>query len=187
MMNQLISYDEAAGVLKNPPTMLPRPNFAKIKALCKLITQALKQLDCPQSLIYRWAGLAINLTMYSLIETQQFVQPPDPGASPPYAQSTTPQAIKMCERLWENARNYYLLYINISRACFRMLDELVRNKYKVSNDPNLLGWNPTMSIQLILAQLEISDGKPTANFIWNNNVLFTTNFNPLNAPEMLFH
>jgi hypothetical protein len=98
-MNQLISYDEAAGVLKNPPTMLPRPNFAKIRALHKHITQALKQLDCPQSLIYGWAGLAMDPTMNSLIETQQFVQPPNPGASPPLAQFTTPQAIKMCKRL----------------------------------------------------------------------------------------
>jgi hypothetical protein len=98
-MNQLISYDEAAGVLKNPPTMLPRPNFAKIRALQKHITQALKQLDCPQSLIYGWAGLAMDPTMNSLIETQQFVQPPNPGASPPLAQFTTPQAIKMCKRL----------------------------------------------------------------------------------------
>jgi hypothetical protein len=44
-----------------------------------------------------------------------------------------------------------------------------------------------MNIQLILAQLEIFYGKLTANIIWNNKVLFTTNFNPLDAPEMLFH
>jgi hypothetical protein len=94
-------------------------------------------------------------TMYLLIETQQFIQPPNPKASPPCAQFTTPQAIKMCKRLWKNTRNYYLLYINISQACFQMLDELVRDENKVSNDPNLLGWNPTMSIQLILVQLEI--------------------------------
>jgi hypothetical protein len=68
-----------------------------------------------------------------------------------------------------------------------MLDELVGEEYKVSNNPNLLGWNPTMSIQLILAQLETLYGKPAANIIWNNNVLFTSDFNPLDASEMLFH
>jgi hypothetical protein len=68
-----------------------------------------------------------------------------------------------------------------------MFDKLVREEYKVSNNPNLLGWNPTMSIQLILPQLENSYGKPTANIIWNNSVLFTTNFNKLDSPEMLFH
>jgi hypothetical protein len=68
-----------------------------------------------------------------------------------------------------------------------MLGELVQDQYKVSNDPNLLGWNLKMSIQLILAQLENPYGKPTANIIWNNNILFTANFNPVDAPEMLFH
>ena len=68
-----------------------------------------------------------------------------------------------------------------------MLDELVPDQYKVSNDPNLLGWNPMISIQLILVQLENLDGKPTVNIIWNNNILFTANFNPVDAPETLFH
>jgi hypothetical protein len=67
------------------------------------------------------------------------------------------------------------------------LDELVPDQYKVSNDPNLLGWNPMISIQLILVQLENLYGKPMANIIWNNNILFTANFNPVDAPEMLFH
>jgi hypothetical protein len=153
-MNQLISYDEVAGVLKNPPTMMPWPDFAEIRALCKHITQALKQLVFPRSLIYGWVGLSMDPTMYALIKNQQFVAPPNPGASPPLLQFTTPQTIKTCERLWENEQNYYLTYINISRACFQMLDKLVRDKYKVSNDPNLLGWNPMMCIQLILAQLK---------------------------------
>ncbi len=68
-----------------------------------------------------------------------------------------------------------------------MLDELVPDQYKVTNNPNLLRWNPTMSIQLILAQLENLYGKPTANFIWNNNILFTANFKPVDTSEMLFH
>jgi hypothetical protein len=52
-MNQLITYDEVAGFLKNPPSVIPCPDFAKIQALRKHNTEALKQLDCPQSLIYR--------------------------------------------------------------------------------------------------------------------------------------
>ncbi len=134
--------------------MLPRPDFAKIRALRKHIMQALKQFDCPQSLIYGWAGLGMDPMMYALIGNNQFVQPPEPGDSPPYPQFLTPQVIKTRKHLWGNARNYYLSYINISRGCFRMLEGLVQDQYKVSNDPNLLGWNPTMSIQLILAQLE---------------------------------
>jgi hypothetical protein len=44
-----------------------------------------------------------------------------------------------------------------------------------------------MSIQLILTQLETLYSKPAANIICNNIVLFTSEFNPLDAPEMLFH
>ena len=75
-MNQLVTYDEVAGFLKNHPTMLPRPDFAKIRALRKHIRQALKQLDCPQSLIYGWAGLAMDPTMYALIEINMDIQLP---------------------------------------------------------------------------------------------------------------
>jgi hypothetical protein len=116
--------------------------------------QALKQLDCPQSFIYRWAGLAMDPTVYALIETSAVMVLSDPGNIPTYPQFATIQNIKTANRMWENARNYYLSYINISHACFRMLDELVPNHFKVSNNPALLGWNPTMSIQTIMEQLE---------------------------------
>jgi hypothetical protein len=65
MMNQLISYNDEAAVLENPPSMMPHPDFAKIRALRKHITQALKMLECPQSLIYGWVGLAMDPTMYT--------------------------------------------------------------------------------------------------------------------------
>jgi hypothetical protein len=69
-----------------------------------------------------------------------------------------------------------------------MLHGLVSDdEYKVSNDPNLLGWNPTMSTQLIIVQLETSYSKSMANIIQNSNVLFTSDFNPWDAPDMLFH
>jgi hypothetical protein len=55
-MDSLITYKEAAEFLKNPPTMLPWPDFAKLRALRKHMTQALKQLVCPQSQIHGWTG-----------------------------------------------------------------------------------------------------------------------------------
>jgi hypothetical protein len=171
-MNQLITYEEAVGFLKNPPLLVPRPDFMKIWALHKHTTQAVKQLDCPQSLIYGWAGLAMDSAMYLLIKFTLFVVPPDPGNVPNYPQFVTPQVIKTLDQMWENARNYYLSYININRACFQMLDENINDHFKVSNDPNLIGWNPTMSIQLILAQLEASYGKPGDQLMWNNNKVF---------------
>jgi hypothetical protein len=186
-MNQLITFDEAVRFHKNPSSLAPRPNFPKIGALRKHIKQALKQLDCPQSIIYGWAGLAMDLTIYALIKVAALVMPLNPSNVPVYPQFATVQMIKMAGHIWENARNYFLSYVYISHACFCMFDKLVSDHFKVSNIPNLLGWNPTMSIQLILAQLELSYGKPMPSILWNNNKLFTLDFSPNKTPEMLFH
>ena len=67
-----------------------------------------------------------------------------------------------------------------------MLDENILDQFKVSNNPVLIGWNPTMSIQLILTQLENTFGKPGGLLMWNNNKIFCADFLPNNAPELLF-
>jgi hypothetical protein len=95
-MNQFITFNEAAGFLKNPPSVAPRPNFTKIWALRKHITQALKQLDCPQSLIYGGAGLAMDPTMYALLELSPFIAPPDLGNVPIHPAF----ALRKFSRLW---------------------------------------------------------------------------------------
>ena len=96
-MKQLITYEETAGFLKNPPLLAPRPGFTKICALRKYITLVLKQLDCPQSLIYGWVGLAMDPRMYLLVELTPFEAPPDLGDVPNYPQFTTTQVIKMLD------------------------------------------------------------------------------------------
>jgi hypothetical protein len=106
------------GFLKNPPSLAPRPNFTKIWALHKHITQVLKQLDCPQSLIYRWVVLAMDPAMFLLIELTPFAAPPYLGDMPNYLWFATPPVMKTLDQLWENARNYSLSYNNISRMCF---------------------------------------------------------------------
>jgi hypothetical protein len=68
-----------------------------------------------------------------------------------------------------------------------MLDKNINNHFKVSNDPNLIRWNPMMSIHLILAQLEGLYGKPGDQVMWNNIKLLRADFLPNNAPELLFY
>jgi hypothetical protein len=75
----VIDYDEAAGFLKNPPSLEPRPNFTNICALQKHIVQALAQLLCPQSTIHGWSGLAMDPATYLLLEGAAFTIPLDPG------------------------------------------------------------------------------------------------------------
>jgi hypothetical protein len=188
-MNRLISYEEVAGFLKNPPSLAPRPDFAKIRALRKHITQALKQLDCPQSLIHGWSGLAMDLQMYTMLELNPFFSPPDRGDVPNYSNqfaSTVAVAVKTADRVYDKDKNYYLSYCNIHRVLFPMLDKNINNIFKVFNDPNLQGWNPTMSIQIILAQLETSYGKPTGSTLWDNNKVFKSAFLPNEVLESLF-
>jgi hypothetical protein len=187
-MNQFITYDEAAGVLRTPsfPPMA-RPDFASVRALRKHMNTALGKLECPQSLVYRWTGLAMDRAMYALIKVHPFVSPPDPGPTPVYAGGWLPtSAMEVTKQLWENARHYFLLYQNVQRACFRLLDELVQDEYKVSNMPGLNEWNSSMTIQEILSQLETTFGRSTSTIVFNNNTRFTSPFDPRDTPEYLF-
>jgi hypothetical protein len=59
-MDAVINYDKAAGFLKNPPSLEPRPNFKNICALQKHIVQVLAPFSCPQSDIHGWSGLAME-------------------------------------------------------------------------------------------------------------------------------
>jgi hypothetical protein len=77
--------------------------------------------------------------------------------------------------------------MNISCTLFRILDKNFNDSFKVSDDPTLTGWNPTMSIQLILAQVEVSHGKPKGNTVLENNRFFKSPFHPTQPPKLLFH
>jgi hypothetical protein len=186
-MDQLITFGEAAGFLKNPPTLAPCPDFAKIQALRKHINTALIQLMCPQSQIQGWAGLAMEPNMYALLEVVPFAIPINPGNAPIYTQFATPSHMKMADAIFLRNKNYYLSYKNIKCACFKMLDENVQPQYKVSNVTTMMGWNATMSIRAILEQLEGLYVKLDMMTIHQNNLLFRSPFLPSEAPEMLLY
>ena len=93
----------------------------------------------------------------------------------------------MIDATFTRDKNYYLLFLNINRACFKMLDETVSNQFKVSNTPNLTGWDSTMTIRIILKQLEALYGKPDTMTLFWNNTLFQSPFPATEAPEMFFY
>ncbi len=125
--------------------------------------------------------------MYTMLELNLFIPPLDPGDVPNYGnQFASAVAVKMADRVYNIIKNYYLSYCNINRTLFHMLDEHINDIFKVSNDPNLQGWNPTMSIQIILAQLETLYGKPTGSTLWDNSRVFKAAFLPNEVPESLF-
>jgi hypothetical protein len=167
--------------------MAPRPDFSKLRALCQYIVKALKQIEHPQSFIHGWLGLTMAPAMYALLKLNRFVVPVNPGPAPVYTPFATPAAIKMVDATFKRDKNYFLSYKNINCTCFRMLNELVPNQYKVLNTPSLIGWNATMSIQFILNQLEDAYGKPSAAALFANDTLFKCAFSATKAPELLFY
>jgi hypothetical protein len=153
-MDNIISFDKVVGFLQNPPMVLPCLDFTKLRALRQHIIKALKQLECPQSYIHGWLGLTMAPSVYALLKPNPFVVPGNPGPAPVYTQFAPQATIKMINTTFIQDKNNFLSYKNINQACFRMLDDLVSNQFKVSNTPMLTGWNATMLIQVILTQME---------------------------------
>jgi hypothetical protein len=128
--------------------------------------------------MHGWLGLAMAPAVYALPEPNAFMVHTNPGVAPIYTPFAMPAVIKMIDANFEREKNYFLTYKNIYRACFRLLEDLIPNQFKVSNTPALLGWNTTMSIQFIFNQFESSYGKPSPAMLFSNNALFKS---PLTA------
>jgi hypothetical protein len=75
-MDAIIDYDKAAGFLKNPPLLEPRPNFTNIRALQKHIVQTLTQLSCPQSAIHGWSSIMYQMAAATAQMAALSVVPP---------------------------------------------------------------------------------------------------------------
>jgi hypothetical protein len=164
MMDQLITIEEVAEFLKNPPSVSPRLDVVKVWALRKHIIKALKQLECPQSQVHGWSGLVMDLALYILLEPNAFVIPISPGPTAIYPEFVTPAQMKMINNVFGRNKNYYL-------------SKTVPDWYKVLNNPNLTGWNVSMANYCM----------PDAMVLFNNDTLFQSPFPPTEAPEMLFY
>ncbi len=78
----------------------------------------------------------------------------------------------MIDAAFTQDKNNFLSLRNINQACFKMLDNSISNQFKVSNTPNLTGWNSTMMILVILEQLKTLYGKPDTMTLFGNDTLF---------------
>jgi hypothetical protein len=105
-----------------------------------------------------------------------FQVPNDPSVVPPLPSYAAPAAIKITEHLFERDKTYFMSYKNIYHAYFKMLNDYIANKFKMSLDPRLIGWNLTMSIQDILNQLKLPYELPSKHKLLHNDTLFRLPF-----------
>ena len=201
-MNAIISYNTIVGLLANPPTIDPRPNFFNLRALRNHFARALKKVPCPQSGVNGWAGAVLAPAMYALIDNNPFhwniSTTPVPefpprhivlddgtqGALIPY----TREEILTITAKHTRAKHYMDTGVNVCRACFDILDAHISDAYKTapSGSPNTVGWNSTMLPNEIFDQLMLTYGKPTPDAVRQNNVMFFSAYNPQDPPELLF-
>ena len=99
-MDHTITFDDVTVFLKNPPTLLPRPDFVKNRALQKHMVRALKQLTCPQNVIHGWSGLILALMVYALLKPNPFQDPIDPRPVAVCMQFATQSMIKMAKAIF---------------------------------------------------------------------------------------
>ena len=124
--------------------------------------------------------------LYILLKPNVFILPIPPGGTTIYPQFAAPAQMKMIDNTFARNKNYYLTFMNINRARVCMLDKKVPDQYKVSNTPNLTGWNVWMTIRGILNQLMANYGMPNATVLFSNDTLFRSPFPPTEVPEMPF-
>jgi hypothetical protein len=148
IMDTLITFVDLKGFLKNPPSLAPHPDFTLLRALHQHMIDVLRQLSCPQSAIQGWAGLVMHPTMYAMIKMVPFQVPRDPGNVPTLPAFAMPASIKITERLFKRDKTYFTSYKNIYRECYKMLNNNIANKFKMSPDPRLIGWNSTMRYRI---------------------------------------
>ena len=136
--------------------------------------------------------------MYSLLTKTLFRVPTDPGPLAIYYPPPVPivdaqgdpvldavglptyhvqpiierAAQAMIDAQFKRAKNYCESYLNIRRAVFNILDDNIDDAFKVSDDPMLVGWNPSMEPREMFDQIAMTYGRPTPAALLQNDTLF---------------
>ena len=87
---------------------------------------------------------------------------------------------------FKRAKTYWGSYQNTRRVVFNCLDDGVNDAFKVSNNPALAGWNPSMEPREMFDQITGTYGRPTPATLLQNDTLFRHVYSPQYAPEVLF-
>ena len=185
-MDDIIPYDDIAEMLKSPPTLAPRPNFFCLRAFRRHIVDVMKQIPHPGYPQHGWAGMVLQPAIFALINATMFAPPPNPGLIAIYPQFELQPAIRMADSQFKIDKNMYKTYNNVHRAVYKLLTDNVLPQYQASTTPGLTGWDATMSIIDIFAQLDATFGKPDAQAILINEAKFRAPLLPMETPETIF-
>ena len=211
-MDYVISYNEIAALVANPPSLAPRTNFRNLHNLRCHTQCALMRVSFPQSNILRWARLIMSRAMYGLLTTTPFWLPTDPEPLAIYYPAKIPivdaqgdpvldqagvpayqaqPAIGQAEQATIDAtfkctKKFWKSYMNIRRAVFNCLDDGIDDAFKVSNDPALTGWNALMEPREMFDQIMATYGRPSPAALLQHDMFFRSVFSPQDAPKVLF-
>ena len=186
-MDIVISIDDAAGFLINPPNMASRPNFFKVRALRIHIAKGLRQINHPTRPAHGWSGMATEPALYALVDSVPFVMPADPGPIAVYLTADTNAEMKMKNATFIREKNMFTSSDNIARAVTKLLKSGIEEKYQTSDTVGLVGWHNAMTVSQILTQLEANYGRPDPSAIQANETKWNAPHNPTDSPETLFH
>ena len=185
-MDDTILYDDIKGMLDIPPTLAPRPNFFRLRSFRQYIVDVIKQIPHPGNPQHGWAGMVLQPAIFALINATPFATPPNPGLYAVYPQFAQPAAIKLINNQFKINRNLHKRYTNVHCAVYKLLQDNVLPQYQASATPGLTGWDATMSIIDIFAQLDAMFGKPDTQAQLLNNSNFYVPLLPMETPETLF-
>jgi hypothetical protein len=76
--------------------------------------------------------------------------------------------------------------MNKQWAVYNVLDDNINDAFKVSNDPNLVGWNLAMELCNIFNHITTIYGHLMPAALLQNDTLFRSVYSPQDAPEVLF-
>ena len=186
-MDAIISYEDFMKMLENQPSLLPRPNCMCLRAWCKYNANILAQILLPNYPQHGWKGMVLQPALFALINNTPFAPPADPGRIAVYPQYALAAAMKMIDAQFTIDMNFYQTYSNIiKRALYNLLTKSVGLLYQASTTPGLSGWDPSISIHDILAQLKSTYGKPDAQTTEANEAMFRMLIQPNQTPESVF-
>ena len=185
-MDEVILYEDIVKMLDGQPSLLPRPNCMRLRAWSKYNADILAQIPHPDYPQHGWKGMVIQPSLFALINTRAFVPPTDPGQFASYPQYAFAPEMKMIDARFKLNKNMFKTYNNIKRALFFFLQKSVALQYQASTTPGLSGWDPSMTIHSILAQLNTTYGKPDAQTTEANDAMFRMLLQQGQTPEAVF-